>query len=101
MLNERVHLKIYLDNEGLIQRINKQLEYYSFHIIKPGWDIIVQICDILKDNKIKTNLACIKGHQDNDTPYEELNLLAHLNIKADVTAVHYWTMHGAPREKVV
>eukprot|EP00957_Ditylum_brightwellii_P146525 11155537-Ditylum_brightwellii.AAC.1 len=76
ILNERVYLKIYLDNEEVIQRTNKQLEYpydYSFHTINPDWDIIVHICDILKDNKIKTNLEHVKGHQDDNMPCEELN----------------------------
>eukprot|EP00957_Ditylum_brightwellii_P127648 9734986-Ditylum_brightwellii.AAC.1 len=79
-------MKIYLDNEGVIQRINTQLEYpcdYSFHTINPDWDIIVQICDILKDNKIKINLEHVKGHQDDNTPYKELNLPAHLNTEVD------------------
>eukprot|EP00957_Ditylum_brightwellii_P191949 14611737-Ditylum_brightwellii.AAC.1 len=90
MLNEGVYLKIYLDNEEVIQRINKQLEYpydYSFHTIDPDWDIIVQICDILKDNKIKTDLEHAKGHQDDDMPYEELNLPSHLNTEVDFMAV--------------
>eukprot|EP00957_Ditylum_brightwellii_P020085 1515383-Ditylum_brightwellii.AAC.1 len=76
MSNVRSYMKIYLDNEGVIQRINKQLNYqydYPFHTIDPDWDIIVQICDILKDSKIKINLEHAKGHQDDNTPYEELN----------------------------
>eukprot|EP00957_Ditylum_brightwellii_P021658 1632910-Ditylum_brightwellii.AAC.1 len=104
MLDERVYLKIYLDNEGVIQRINKQLEYpydYFFHTINLDWDIIVQICDILKDNKIKTDLEHVKGHQDDDTPYEELNLPACLNIEVDFMVVDYWTTQGIPREKVI
>eukprot|EP00957_Ditylum_brightwellii_P011108 841965-Ditylum_brightwellii.AAC.1 len=104
MLNERVYLKIYLDNEGVLQRINKQLECpydYSFHTINPDCDIIVQICDILKENKIKTDLEHIKGHQDDNTPFEELNLPAHLNTEVDFMDVDYRTTRGVPREKVI
>eukprot|EP00957_Ditylum_brightwellii_P159764 12160243-Ditylum_brightwellii.AAC.1 len=104
MLNVRSYMKIYLNNEGVIQRINKQLEYlydYSFHTINPAWDIIVQICDALKDSKIKINLEHIKGHQDDNIPYEELNLLAHLNTEVDFMAVDYRTTRGVLREKVI
>eukprot|EP00957_Ditylum_brightwellii_P070888 5387442-Ditylum_brightwellii.AAC.1 len=97
-------MKIYLDNEGIIQKINKQLEYpygYSFHTIDPDWDIIVQICDNLKDSKIKINLEHIKGHQDDNTSYEELNLPAHLNTEVDFMAVDYWITWGVLREKVI
>eukprot|EP00957_Ditylum_brightwellii_P060213 4573325-Ditylum_brightwellii.AAC.1 len=54
MLNESAYLKIYLDNEGAIQRINRQSEYpydCSLHTINPDWGIIAQICDILKDKR--------------------------------------------------
>eukprot|EP00957_Ditylum_brightwellii_P000317 24946-Ditylum_brightwellii.AAC.1 len=104
ILNESVYLKIYLDNEEFFQRINKQSEYpydYSFHTINPDWDIIVQICDILKDKNIKTDLEHIKEHQDDDTPYEELDLPACLNTEVDFMAVDYRTTQGAPREKVI
>eukprot|EP00957_Ditylum_brightwellii_P078575 5974042-Ditylum_brightwellii.AAC.1 len=97
MLNARVYLKIYLDNEGVIQRINMQLEYpydYSFHTINPDWDIIVQICDILKDNKFNTDLEHVKGHQDENMPYEELNPPARLNTEVDFMAVDYQTTQG-------
>eukprot|EP00957_Ditylum_brightwellii_P054980 4167230-Ditylum_brightwellii.AAC.1 len=104
MLNESVYLKIYLYNEGVIQRINKQLEYpydYSFRTIDPDWDITVQICDSLRSKKIKTNLKHIKGHQDDDTPYEELDLPARLNTEVDFMDVDYWTTCGILREKVI
>eukprot|EP00957_Ditylum_brightwellii_P142129 10828980-Ditylum_brightwellii.AAC.1 len=104
MLDESVYLKIYLDNEGVIQRIKNQLEYpydYSFHTIDPDWDMIVQICDILKVKKIKTNFEHVKGHQDDDRPYDELDLPAHLNTDVYFMAVDYHTTRGVPREKVI
>eukprot|EP00957_Ditylum_brightwellii_P056356 4272162-Ditylum_brightwellii.AAC.1 len=84
--------------------IKKQLEYpfdYSFHTINPDWGIIVQVCDILKDKKIKTNLEHIKGHQDDDMSYEKLDLPAGLNTDVDFMAVDYRTTQGNLREKAI
>eukprot|EP00957_Ditylum_brightwellii_P010438 789859-Ditylum_brightwellii.AAC.1 len=94
MLNESVYLKIYMDNKGVIKWINKQLEYpydYFFRTTNPDWDIIVQIYDALKDKKIKTNLEHVKGYQDDNKPYEELDLLARLDTEVDFMAVDYQT----------
>eukprot|EP00957_Ditylum_brightwellii_P050287 3813609-Ditylum_brightwellii.AAC.1 len=82
MLNVRAYMKIYLGNEGVIQRINKQLEYPH-------------------DSKIKINLEHVKRHQDDNTPYEELNLPAHLSTKVDFMVVGYWTTRVVLKEKVI
>eukprot|EP00957_Ditylum_brightwellii_P143268 10915234-Ditylum_brightwellii.AAC.1 len=59
------------------------------------------MCDILKDNKIKTDLEHVKGRQYDNTPYEELNLPVHLNTEIDFMAVDYWTTWGVPIEKAI
>eukprot|EP00957_Ditylum_brightwellii_P123126 9387791-Ditylum_brightwellii.AAC.1 len=65
--------------KGLTSSWNIHMITHSTLLILIG--IIVQICDILKDSKIKINLEHIKGHQDDNTPYEELNLPACLNTE--------------------
>eukprot|EP00957_Ditylum_brightwellii_P105313 8028488-Ditylum_brightwellii.AAC.1 len=41
----------------------------------------------------------MKGHQDDDTPYNELNFPAQLNINVDFLAANYRTTKGMTRTK--
>eukprot|EP00957_Ditylum_brightwellii_P002941 224676-Ditylum_brightwellii.AAC.1 len=36
----------------------------------------------------------INGHQDNDTPEDQLDISARLNIAADQNATQYWIQYG-------
>eukprot|EP00957_Ditylum_brightwellii_P021416 1615569-Ditylum_brightwellii.AAC.1 len=96
-------MSVYLDNEGTIDRIAKQqtcLFDYSFHTIDPDWYIIAQICNTLELMNIKVDFKHIKGHQDDDTHYEELDISAQLNIDVDFLVVDYRTMKGMKLTKV-
>eukprot|EP00957_Ditylum_brightwellii_P151437 11532774-Ditylum_brightwellii.AAC.1 len=56
MFENKIYTTVYLDNEGVIDRIAKQQTYpfdYSFHTIDPDWDIIAQICNMLEIKNIK------------------------------------------------
>eukprot|EP00957_Ditylum_brightwellii_P025733 1947223-Ditylum_brightwellii.AAC.1 len=89
-----VNANVYLDNEGVIERIKKQQTYpldYSFHMIDPDCNIIAQICNILGLMNIKAEFKHVKGHQDDVKYYEELDLPAQLNIDVDFLAVNYQT----------
>eukprot|EP00957_Ditylum_brightwellii_P046469 3526481-Ditylum_brightwellii.AAC.1 len=81
-----INTTVYLDNEGMMDRIEKQQIYpfdYSFHTIDPDWVVIAKICNILELMNINADFKHMKGHQDHDTYYEELNLPTHLNIDVD------------------
>eukprot|EP00957_Ditylum_brightwellii_P131862 10055557-Ditylum_brightwellii.AAC.1 len=97
-------MTVYLDNEGMFNRIVKQKTYlfnYSFHTIDPDWDTIAQICDILATMNIKAEFKHVKGYQDDDTPYKELDLPAKLNTNVDVLAIGYRTTKGMKCTKVM
>eukprot|EP00957_Ditylum_brightwellii_P200136 15257214-Ditylum_brightwellii.AAC.1 len=63
----KMYTAVYLENEGIIERIAKQQTYpfnYSFHTINPDWDIIAQICNILGLINTNARFQHVKGHQD-------------------------------------
>ena len=84
---------MHCDNESLITTI---LLFQEHALIYPNvkvtsdWDCIAQILHTLKAlGPSKPTLAHIKGHQDTETPYEELDLAAQLNCDADHLAAQY------------
>jgi hypothetical protein len=47
--------------------------------------------------KLDPILEHVKGHQDDHTPYDDLNLEAQMNVDADEEAGNYQLMHHAYR----
>eukprot|EP00957_Ditylum_brightwellii_P118099 9006843-Ditylum_brightwellii.AAC.1 len=43
---------------------------YSFHTLDPDRDIIAQICSVLQSSLIEEDFIHVKGHQDDEMPYE-------------------------------
>ena len=86
---------LYCDNEGLVTTISTMQKFaYVFPNIKvtPEWDCIAQILHTLQQlNHSKPTLLHIMGHQDEKTPYKELDLSAQLNCDADFLASQYLT----------
>jgi hypothetical protein len=52
------------------------------------FDVLTTIHDLLKDFSIPLTISHVKGHQDNNKPYEDLPLPAQLNCDTDVLATH-------------
>eukprot|EP00957_Ditylum_brightwellii_P125199 9544402-Ditylum_brightwellii.AAC.1 len=50
---------------------------------------------------IKADFKHVKGHQDDDTPYEELDLPAQLSIEVDFLAIKYRTTKSMKCTKVM
>eukprot|EP00957_Ditylum_brightwellii_P041376 3133306-Ditylum_brightwellii.AAC.1 len=64
-IENKMYTAMYLDNEGVIERVAKQQTYpfdYSFHTIDPDWDIIAQIFKILDLMNINAEFQHMKGH---------------------------------------
>ena len=82
----RVH-SLHCDNEGLVTTLQKLQNYPSVYPnikVTPEWDCLAQILYTLKEMGSKQPvISHIRGHQDVDTPYEELTLSAQLNCDAD------------------
>ena len=57
-------------------------------VLSPEWDILIEIQRSLQ--KLPgVRLEYVEGHQDRDVPYENLSLLAQLNVDADRLASEY------------
>ena len=81
------------DNQGLVKTVTKMRQHSTIFpntTMEPEWDIIAQILEALKSlGNSAPIIEHIKGHQDADTPYEQLNLPAQLNCDADAQASAY------------
>jgi hypothetical protein len=74
------------DNTSLIARVTSQSKLrYSIPnaTFKSDWDIVKSIVQTVRASHIHITLEHVRGHQDDTTPAEELDLLAQLNIEAD------------------
>eukprot|EP00957_Ditylum_brightwellii_P074989 5698917-Ditylum_brightwellii.AAC.1 len=77
---------IHIDNKGIVKRINNQMLYlydYPFNTLSPDWDLIAQAATSLQQHGPNMSIKHVKSHQDDDTPADQLNLSARLNIAAD------------------
>ena len=68
--------------------------------LAPDWDILIEIQEaLLKLPEI--SLSYVKGHQDRNRRYQELDELGQLNVDADAKAREYQEAHGAERPLVL
>ena len=81
------------DNQGLVQTVAKLMKHTKIFpntTMDPEWDIIAQILQSYTSlGNSAPIISHIKGHQDEDTPYEQLTLSAQLNCNADTLANAY------------
>jgi len=79
----RANIQAYCDNLGLIQQVDKM---QTNQIPNPSWaidndyDLHVKILHTIQCITLPISLHHIKGHQDDDTPVEQLPYAAQLNI---------------------
>ena len=89
------------DNKGLVTSLAKRGEYstpYPNATLQPDWDLIEEIYTTYQHLDIaKVRFQWIKGHQDSDTPYDELPIPAQFNVDADRFATEY--METNPNER--
>ena len=68
--------------------------------VAPDWDVLIEIQDAM--NKLPhIKLEHVKGHQDRDRQYHELDEMGQLNVDADAKARAYQDTHGAARPLVL
>eukprot|EP00957_Ditylum_brightwellii_P011045 837447-Ditylum_brightwellii.AAC.1 len=90
------YVVMHIDNKGVVMLIINQLSYmhnYLYNTFKPDWDLIVQSAITLCTYGKNLSFSHIKGHQDDDTPEEDLDLPAWLNISADRLVTQYRIQH--------
>jgi hypothetical protein len=88
------------DNTGLVDRVHEQTKIrypVPTSTLKPDWDLVEVIVSQVSQAKFKVTYKHVKGHQDNDTPYEALPFLAQLNVDDDKYAGQYQGSHGSYR----
>lgn len=89
------HLRVIsmADNNGLVTSLVKRGEYatpYPNATLQPDWDLIEEIHTTYQQiNIAKVRFQWIKGHQDKDTPYDELSIPAQYNVDAGRLATEF------------
>eukprot|EP00957_Ditylum_brightwellii_P160943 12253427-Ditylum_brightwellii.AAC.1 len=84
---------IYIDNKGVVTKTNNQIEYeyeYPYNTLEPDWNVITQLEEYLQallGSKLK--IEHVKSHQDEHYDFEQLDLPAQLNVRADELAMTY------------
>ena len=76
----------------------KPLRYLD--VMAPDWDITSSIVTTAQSMP-GLEMQYIRGHQDRTHSYEQLSLLAQLNVDADEMATQYQRHHGNPRPHVL
>ena len=74
------------NNQELINRCDSHLKYiitYPNETIKFEYDVMEQIYCTASKYNLKPSYHWVKGHQDDNTPTEELSIVAQLNVEAD------------------
>ncbi|KAI2511880.1 hypothetical protein MHU86_2396 [Fragilaria crotonensis] len=100
------------DSQSLLDRLfgkqkegQEPLEYVATHlqpldVLTPEWDLLIEIQASLR-RLPDIRLQYVKGHQDNDTPYQRLSLMSQLNVDADKLATRYQEEFGMSRPHVL
>ena len=69
-------------------------------VLTPEWDLLIEIQASLR-RLPDIRLQYVKGHQDNDTPYQRLSIMSQLNVDADKLATRYQEEFGMSRPHVL
>jgi hypothetical protein len=93
------------DSQSLLTHIATETSQVALHpndTLVSDWDITHEIQHHLQQFAFRATLEHVTGHQDKDTLYNDLPLLAQLNVDADVLASQYMIDHsvttsGVPR----
>jgi hypothetical protein len=96
-------IEIHTDSKSFLQRIAKhrRQKYENPNdTLEPDWDVSSETWTLIHDLPVELHGHWVEGHQDRDTPYEELDLPAQLNVDADRLAGTYLELFPAPRPHV-
>ena len=90
------------DNLSMLNNINgytyADLESPNSTLIA-DWDVLSELfhCLYISTPNFQPTFTHVKGHQDRDKAYDELSLVAQLNVDADEAADIFQNQHGAER----
>jgi hypothetical protein len=83
--------QLYCNNLGLVKKVNKLLLFRlapTQAALHSEYDVLITIHKLLKNLHSPHTISHVKGHQDDQVPYNELPLSAQLNCNADVLATN-------------
>jgi hypothetical protein len=98
-----IDLFVGTDSESLVTRINTERQRMTVHpndTLVSDWDITNEIQLRLRTFAPNIHVEHVTGHQDRDIPYEELPLMAQLNVEADELASQYMLDHPRTTSRV-
>eukprot|EP00957_Ditylum_brightwellii_P197485 15046859-Ditylum_brightwellii.AAC.1 len=70
------------------------LHDYPYNTLSPNCDLIAQAAITLQQHGPNLSIKHIKSHQDGNTPEDQLDLSARLNIATEKNATQYWIQYG-------
>jgi hypothetical protein len=86
-----------MDNTRLIAQVESQGNlWYSIPntIFKSNWDIVESIVWTVHASSIQVTYTHVKGHQDETTPTNNLDLLTQWSVEADRHTGNFCALHG-------
>jgi len=96
--NEPTPLPIPVDNQAVIADVHRVFNQQSstYAHISSDFDILQAIRTTIENLPIRTNIAHVSSHQDDTTPWDELDNRAKINVLADKVAGSIY--HKGPGE---
>ena len=91
------------DNLGLLQKLESFREYQlaaESSCMHPEWDMVNAIHLLQQKFPVLPLLIHVKGHQDRNTPFDELPISAQMNVEADSLASRALQEYGSPKKMV-
>jgi hypothetical protein len=89
------HIQLSCDNDPLVKRVEAARpsfdQCFPNNTLEADWDVVHMIVRTIRQSPCRVRLQHIKGHQDDNKPYDDLSLDAQLNCDADHEAVYYQT----------
>jgi hypothetical protein len=92
--------KFYCDNQGLLNKLTYMRSYRSAvyaTCLHSEWDIVSSVHRLHYRFPALLEWLHVKGHQDDETPADFLELPGQLNVEADALATHALQELGSPK----
>eukprot|EP00957_Ditylum_brightwellii_P016716 1257401-Ditylum_brightwellii.AAC.1 len=91
----------YIDNKGIFDHTTEHMKYsfdYPYNTLEPDWDVAAQSAVNLCVYGSNLTIHHVKSQQDDNTLYEDLDILTRLNVEADKLTTKCCYLHGLSRK---
>jgi hypothetical protein len=76
------------DGLSALRQIEKMHDFIDPNL--PQYDLILAIRNIIRQTSWSWSWTHVKGHQDNETSFDNLDMLSQINVRMDQLAKEYW-----------